>query len=285
MNPESDPTLRGRTALAPYWERVAQAQASLDPLGAVCYPAAPRWLNDFFARLQVRFVSRMLGGERFAGARCLDVGCGSGRWSRFLADRGADVVGIDATEAMLEAARALSPGLDLRRMSATSIDLPPGTYDFVMAVTVIQHLRPEEQALAARAMCRVLRPGGRLFVLDLIDGRDRGHVVFPRRPEDWIELYAREGMTLEHWEGQEFAALLRPLILLLPSREVVVTSDEMLRAPSLLEKLGRFPAAFWPLWPVVRATEALEPLCERLLPPRWARHGGFLLRKGEVGAT
>jgi 2-polyprenyl-3-methyl-5-hydroxy-6-metoxy-1,4-benzoquinol methylase len=279
LSDEPELKAAGRTALAPYWDRVARTHAALDPLGAVCYPAAPRWLNDFFARLQVRAVLQMLGAEDLRGKRCLDVGCGSGRWSRWLAGQGADVVGIDPTEAMLATARTLSPGLDLRRMSATAIDLPPESFDLVMAVTVIQHLRPEEQAEAARAMCRVLRPGGTLFVLDLIDLHDGGHVVFPRPPQDWISLYASQGLALERFEGQEFIALLRPLVRLLPSRRTDSSSVDSVQAPSLLERLGRYPAAFWPLWPLVRATEALEPLCQRFLPAAWGRHGCFLFRK------
>jgi 2-polyprenyl-3-methyl-5-hydroxy-6-metoxy-1,4-benzoquinol methylase len=276
MSSDPEPRSSESTSLAPYWDRVARQHAAADPLGAVCYPAAPRWLNDFFSRLQLRFVAQMLGSEPIAGLRCLDVGCGSGRWSRWLATKGAAVVGIDPTEAMLESARTLSPGLDLRRMSATAIDLPANGFDLVLSVTVIQHLRPEEQERAADAMHRVLRPGGRLFVLDLIDPNDRGHVVFPRSPQGWIDLYTRHGLTLERWAGQEFVPLLRPLALLVPRRRATETPTT---APSLLERLGRHPTLFWPLWPLARASEWLEPWCERALPSRLARHAGFLFRK------
>src|SRR6185295_8147764 len=101
----------------PYWDRVANRYAATDPLGAVCYPAAPPWFNRFYARFHLRTVERMLGDLPLAGKRALDVGCGSGRWCRWLATRGARVTGIDPTIGMLEAARRLSPGIDFQRMS------------------------------------------------------------------------------------------------------------------------------------------------------------------------
>jgi len=224
----------------------------------------------------------MLRDLPLAGWRCLDVGCGGGRWSRWLAAHGALVTGIDPTPAMLAAARASSPGLDLRRMSATAIELPAESFDLVLAVTVMQHLLPDEQERAAQQICRVLRPGARLFVLDLIDLRDAGAVVYPRSPKAWTALYARHGLVLERFQGQEWVPLFRLLLLLRPSQHAAAATFGDTSAPSLFERLGQIPGAFWPLWPIVKLSVPLELLCERVLPARWARHGCFLLRKSDA---
>jgi 2-polyprenyl-3-methyl-5-hydroxy-6-metoxy-1,4-benzoquinol methylase len=274
---ESPPT--GRTALMPYWDRVASQYAATDPLGAVCYPAAPPWFNRFYAYFQLRAVERMLGGLPLAGIRALDVGCGSGRWSRWLSARGAQVVGIDPTAAMLAVARQLSPGVTFEQMSATDIAFSAEAFDLVMAVTVIQHLRPAEQERAAGALCRVVRPGGMLFVFDLIDRRDPGRVVFPRAPQSWIDLYGQHGVELVRWEGQEHVPLIRALLALRGLRRRGPQSGEDVAAPSALEHVGRRRAAFWALWPVIQVSYPLELACERWLPPGWARHGCFLFRK------
>ncbi|MBI3767350.1 MAG: class I SAM-dependent methyltransferase [Deltaproteobacteria bacterium] len=277
-NPQ--PSAPGETTLMPYWERVASRYAASDPLAAVCYPAAPRWFNRFYAHFQLRTVERMLGGLPLAGTRALDVGCGGGRWTRWLAERGAEAIGVDPTTAMLETARRLSPGLTFQRMSATTIDFPADTFDLVMAVTVIQHLRPVEQERAAAAMCRVVRQGGHLFVFDLIDQHDPGRVVFPRRPQEWIDLYQRQGMTLVRWEGQEYVPLMRALTALLPS-QTGKAAESNVTAPSVLERIGARRAAFASLWPVIQLSYPLESLCERLLPAARARHGCFLFRKAD----
>ena len=262
----------------PYWDRVASRYAAADPLAAVCYPAAPPWFNRFYAHFQLRAVARMLEPLPLRDARALDVGCGSGRWTRWLAEHGADPVGIDPTTAMLETARRLSPGLTFQRMSATTIDFADAAFDLVMAVTVIQHLRPIEQERAAAAMCRVLRPGGHLFVFDLIDQRDPGRVVFPRTPQAWVDLYRREGMALVQWEGQEYVPLIRALTALLPS-QAGQAAERDVESPSMLERIGAKRAAFAALWPVIQASYPLESLCERWLPAARARHGCFLFRK------
>src|ERR671931_483236 len=49
-----------------------------------------------------------------AGARVLDLGCGSGVFLRAAADRGATVFGLDASEALIEIARTRVPDADLR---------------------------------------------------------------------------------------------------------------------------------------------------------------------------
>ncbi len=237
------------------------------------------WFNRFYARFQLRAVERMLGGLPLAGMRALDVGCGSGRWSRWLASRGATAIGIDPTAGMLEAARRLSPGVEFHQMSATSIDLPAASFDLAMAVTVIQHLRRTEQEEAAVAMCRVLKPGGHLFVFDLTDEHDPGRVVFPRSPQAWIDLYAQQGMQIVHWEGQEYVPLMRMLEKLLRRRTGAAASSDDVTAPSVLEKIGRRRALFLPLWPVIQLSYPLEILCERWLPDGRARHGCFLFRK------
>ena len=274
----------GRTTLMPYWDRVAGQYAADDPLGAVCYPAAPAWFNRFYAFFHRRAVERMLGDLPLAGTRCLDVGCGSGRWCRWLAARGAQVTGIDPTAAMLDAARRLSPSVEFHRMSATNIDLPAGSFDLITTVTVIQHLQPAEQERAVASMGRAIRPGGMLFALDLIDVRDPGRVVYPRSPASWIALYERQGMDLVRWEGQEYVPLIRALEKLLRPKKRATETD--VTAPSVLEKVGRRRAMFLPLGPVMLLSVPLELLCERMLPSTWARHGSFLFRKtGGDGTT
>jgi len=285
----SEPRGSGRTGLQPYWDEVSGRYAPADPLAAVCYPGAPPWFNRFIGRFQARAVARALAGLPLRGTRALDVGCGMGRWTRWLHARGAHVTGIDPTEEMLEAARRLSPDLDYRRMSATAIGLPDAEFDLVTAVTVVQHLRPEEQRRGMAEIARVLRPGGHALLLDLIDRGDRGPVVFPRAPEDWIALAREAGLDLVAWRGQEFIPLVRAGWALAnalgkrPAGESAgrpAANEE--RRESWFDRMGRRPALrilLLPLRLMVWASYPLEWLCERLVPARWARHGCFLYRR------
>ena len=93
------------------------------------------------------------------GERILDVGCGDGTLTARLAAAGADVVGIDASPALVEVARAR--GLDVRLGDAAAMTFD-GEFDAVFSNAAL-HWILDYDAVAA-AMFRALRPGGRLAV-------------------------------------------------------------------------------------------------------------------------
>jgi len=97
------------------------------------------------------------------GRRVLDAGCGDGTHAAALADRGADVVGVDASAGMIETARERYGDCD--RVEFRHGDLTDGLasladdrFDLVLCQHVCSHVRDLEPVAAAFA--RVLRPGG-----------------------------------------------------------------------------------------------------------------------------
>lgn len=95
-------------------------------------------------------------------ATVLDLGCGAGRTTKPLADRGFDVVGVDQSEPMIEAARDLYPDVDFRVGNATNLSDPDGAYDYVLfSNNGIDCIYPEfQRRQTLREIRRVLRPGG-----------------------------------------------------------------------------------------------------------------------------
>jgi len=115
-----------------------------------------------------------LGGELAAGERVVDVGCGAGLDTMIAARQvgpSGRVVGIDMTPAMLAraAAAAAAAGLDhveLRSGYGEELPVPDGWADVVISNGVL-NLMPDKAA-ALGEMARVLRPGGRLQIGDLL---------------------------------------------------------------------------------------------------------------------
>ena len=93
----------------------------------------------------------------------LEIGCGTGHFTRWLRDEGLMAVGLDLSAAMLAEARALD-GVPLVLADARSLPFPNGTFDLTVLITTLEFLaRPREALQEAR---RVARRGLVLGVLN-----------------------------------------------------------------------------------------------------------------------
>ena len=110
-----------------------------------------------------------------AGQRVLDLGCGTGHTSLALAARGAEVVAIDLTEAMLEQGRRLArergvTAVRFERADATQLPFEDASFDCVTSRLSAHHYTRPEAAVAEAA--RVLKPGGVFLVSDSVAPED-----------------------------------------------------------------------------------------------------------------
>lgn len=118
----------------------------------------------------------------------LDAGCGTGYLSRKLARRGARVVAIDFSPAMIEVARSRGVNVDYRVDSSSTLEtVPDASVDRIVSNYVLQDLPDLDGAV--RSFHRVLRPGGRVTAVF-------GHPCFDSigGPE-WME----DGSTRYTW--------------------------------------------------------------------------------------
>jgi len=93
------------------------------------------------------------------GARCLDLGAGTGATGAWLADR-AELVAADFEPVALELHRERHPTAAVVACDARAIPFADATFDAVLCVTVLCHRSIESPAAAVGEMVRVLRPGG-----------------------------------------------------------------------------------------------------------------------------
>jgi SAM-dependent methyltransferase len=142
-----DPSSTSREAR--YFDRLVAEQGDFDPF------TARGW-----ATLRRRF-------ERvtppLAGARLLDVGCGTGRSRQIYEGRFASYVGVDLSLVALRVASSRRRG-EYVQADACRLPFPDASFDLVVWSSVLHHI-PDRRAALVEGH-RVLRPGGRTFAYD-----------------------------------------------------------------------------------------------------------------------
>jgi SAM-dependent methyltransferase len=179
------------------------------------------------------------------GQRVLDVGCGMGRYTIPLADRGVDVEGIDLSPVLLDALHTFDGGRDRIRLHAADIADPPaelkGRFDAVVGFFTLHHVHDLEACF--RGMRQVVRPAGRVAFLE----------PNPRNPLYYVQIALTPGMS---WEGDGGIVQMRP-------RRVLAAMQAAELMPQGVSRFGFFP----PFAANTRAGSAAGALLERV--PLW----------------
>ncbi|MBU0492667.1 MAG: class I SAM-dependent methyltransferase [Chloroflexi bacterium] len=121
------------------------------------------------SELQQAFVLDVLGDV----GHVLDAGCGTGRFSIPLAERGVQVVAVDASPAMLAVARrkageaGVASHITFVQGDVEHLSFAPGSFDGAVSIAVLRHF--PSPAVGIGELARVLRPGGAM-ALDYLNG-------------------------------------------------------------------------------------------------------------------
>jgi 2-polyprenyl-3-methyl-5-hydroxy-6-metoxy-1,4-benzoquinol methylase len=99
----------------------------------------------------------------------LDIGCGTGEFSRLLAKRADQVIAMDLSPTMIEVAKQRSKhyvNIDFQVGDILQSQFPVEQFDAIVSIATLHHL-PVESLLPN--LKSALKPGGRLIVLDLLE--------------------------------------------------------------------------------------------------------------------
>jgi ubiquinone/menaquinone biosynthesis C-methylase UbiE len=188
-----------------YWEDRAQLFAAQGSgLAAVCSYGMPEFYNRMIHSCPRLALEPWFDIE--PGARVLDVGCGVGRWSSLLAQRGAQVTGMDLSPTMIDEARrradANGVGERCRFLVQDLAQLDAGEqFDLIVGVTVLQHiLEPLALRESVQRMSAHLAPQGRMVLLEAAPTRIAKHcdtsVFRARHRSTYIDLFEQCGLRV-----------------------------------------------------------------------------------------
>lgn len=192
-----------------FWKRTPKAKAVA--IGEIVdhFNAAAADEEHFPSTIDPRIFHVQLILREFGdlhGKRVLDVGSGKGRFARVLHQQhpSARIVAFDLAEAML---RFVPAGIRPCAGSMTSLPFPVECFDFAYATESLEHAVDIQAAV--QEICRVLRPGGKLIIIDK-NAAQWGRLATPEweqwfRPKELEKLLRRycrkvRSQPISYWE-------------------------------------------------------------------------------------
>lgn len=264
-----------------YYQHLTEqlAQREIEPMSF--------WLNQKFdpdtlelrpslyAHVQHHYLQQAFGPASLAGKEVLDFGCGPGFYSRFLAERGARVLGLDPFDDYLERAKRNTAGTrcrfrKLHFFGGHILPLTPGRqFDLIWIsdtllfyFTIGDFIAMRQKLL--RRLAELLRPGGELVVME-------PHGAFwlspwlgdARHPYTVVSEYAHRSFRVAPTLGELSGALTSAGFVITSVEEP--TPDPASEAP---DPRGYHFARQFPLWWVLRA-QAKADLPRRIGAYEW----------------
>lgn len=191
------------------------------------------------------------------GRRTLDLGCGEGRLARDLKALGHEVVAVDASNRLVDAARAADPELEAHVADAAALPFADASFDLAVAFMSLQDVDDLRAAVAETG--RVLEPGGLLCLAIVHPFNSAGRFAGDEPDSPFVV----EGSYLEEsYYQDDLARAGLPMQFVSAHRPLEAYADALADAGLLIERL--------------REPEVPEAAVRRPRARRWQRLPLFL---------
>ena len=154
---------------------------------------------------------KMLSSHLEPGMSVLEVGCGTGYFTRELARLGSEVIAIDVSPELLEIATAncSMPNVRYEIQDASALSYSDAMFDSVVGSSVLHHLEIKE---ALREIYRVLKPGGAVYFtepnMDIVQKRPKK----PMRRQEWRITKQKSNSQSENSKSFHATVMARVLV-------------------------------------------------------------------------
>jgi cyclopropane fatty-acyl-phospholipid synthase-like methyltransferase len=177
--------------------------------------------------------------EKIKPCKAIDIGCGEGFYSIYLASKGIDVMGIDLSEQAIEYAKGNTEqakyNIRFMVMDVNSLHQLNETFDFVLEWSVMHHIMPPQRQNYIKDISKILNKGGKYL-----------SVCFSEQSHEVVgsgEKYAISpvGTKLYYSSQHELRELFDPYFRIIESKDITITGRHGQSHTAnyyLLEKLG-----------------------------------------------
>jgi len=135
------------------------------------------------------------------GKKILDAGCGFGKYSRFLIEKGFEPLGVDLSEQLLEYARKDVPKGKFEKVDISDLPYTDNSFDGIIAMFSLQHIPTKLLGKTIQGFRSVLKPEGKI-IIGVQEGDVEGFTDEPFRPskkiftnlkpiEKWINILTK----------------------------------------------------------------------------------------------
>ncbi len=179
-----------------YWEKRLRSGFTLKGVGNIVFDAN---YNEYLYKLQLGALKKAIAKHeiRLPGAKVLDVGCGTGFFSKFYIDGLSEVTGIDITEFSIQSLREMMPDgrfitLDIASDSLYDQIVEGEQFDIINVFNVLYHIVDNDKLRnAVENLTTCLKSGSYIFITDNLGEKDFSpaeHVRF-RSLERYNEIF------------------------------------------------------------------------------------------------
>jgi ubiquinone/menaquinone biosynthesis C-methylase UbiE len=144
-----------------------------------------------YDRLEKKAISCYLPPDA-KGKKLLEVGCGTGHWSRFFSEYGFEVIGVDISERMVNIVKSKNiSDASFQLADGHSLPFADDTFDVTAAITTLEFVHDAKTAVREMVRC-TRKPGGRLLIgaLNALARLNRNRKQRPESPYAKARLFS-----------------------------------------------------------------------------------------------
>lgn len=154
---------------------------------------------------EIENFQNLLPSEKFD--KVLEIGCGYGRLSPWIAEHGIDYVGIDIDTEALNMASELHPDLSFKRENVTNLSFSENSFDLIISNTVLHHIPNGFFPDAVNSISSVMSKNGTFIMSSVTEGSGNSK-TWVRSKNDYQRYFAQYGFELSEsierdlpWQG------------------------------------------------------------------------------------